>query len=388
MIKVLSGSSAPPLLRTRTLDAAGAILAMFWATLGEDLLRVEEYHRELLQSLAARFHALQQSTRMNAPSSLVLKASEVAQLLLDYNACITFAVANVRAIEKLSKKLSKVVKFPLKEAILLHALQSLPFARAVVPATIVEHLNILLLMAQDVAPGRRAAPLPPPMNDTLARAAASTTTCGGCSAPMQADHKVLACGHTRCVSCFAMCRQLGMTKLVSQRHNLKDLRPGERLKANDFSVILCDACSHTFIASSDECQPAHAAAAYLSSRCISKLPHITRQRVQTASKAPRLQVNGGFDHEAEDDPAVGSSDDSDACAVVQRPRSPTDRERDRGSGLSETAFYMSLGESDAGDSEARGSAAGCTLAAGSNLGADDSFDDIDGNEPNDFIYHL
>jgi hypothetical protein len=226
------------------------------------------------------------------------------------------------------------------------------------------------------------------MNDTLARAAASTTTCGGCSAPMQADHKVLACGHTRCVSCFAMCRQLGMTKLVSQRHNLKDLRPGERLKANDFSVILCDACSHTFIASSDECQSTHAAAAYLSSRCISKLPHITRQRVQTASKAPRLQVNGGFDHEAEDDPAVGSSDDSDACAVVQRPRSPTDRERDRGSGLSETAFYMSLGESDAGDSEARGSAAGCTLAAGSNLGADDSFDDIDGNEPNDFIYHL
>ena len=67
MIKVLSGSSAPPLLRTRTLDAAGAILAMFWATLGEDLLRVEEYHRELLQSLAARFHALQQSTRMNTP---------------------------------------------------------------------------------------------------------------------------------------------------------------------------------------------------------------------------------------------------------------------------------------------------------------------------------
>jgi hypothetical protein len=381
MIKVLSSPSAPPLLRTRTLDAAGAILAMFWATLGEDLLRVEEYHRELLQSLAARFHALLQSVHMKPPSALGLKESEIAQLLLDYNACITFAVANIRAIEKLSKKLSKVVKFPLKEAILLHALQSLPFARATVPASIVEHLNILLLMAQESAPRRRAVPPLPPMNDALLRAAASTTTCGGCSAHMPADHKVLACGHTRCVSCFAMCRRLGMEKLVSQRHNLKDPRQGAPLKANDFSVILCDACAHTFIASSDECQPTHAAVVYLSSRCVSKLPHIARGSAQTASKAPRLQVNGGaFDDEAEDGPAAGSSDDS------PRPSSPTERQGGRGSCLSEAAFYMSLGESDVGDCEATASAADCSAAAGAKLGADDSFDGIDGSEPKDFIY--
>jgi hypothetical protein len=180
-----------------------------------------------------------------------------------------------------------------------------------------------------------------------------------------------------------MCRQLGMSKLASQRHNLKDPRPSALLKANDFSVILCDACAHTFIASPDECQPTHAAAAYLSSRGVSKLPHITRQRVHTSSKAARLQVSSGaFDEDAEDDPAGGSSGESDACAAVPRPSSPADSERGRGSGLSEAAFYMSLGESDAGDCEGRGAAADCSAAAGATLGADDSFDDIDGNEAN------
>jgi hypothetical protein len=180
-----------------------------------------------------------------------------------------------------------------------------------------------------------------------------------------------------------MCRQLGMSKLASQRHNLKDPRPTALLKANDFSVILCDACAHTFIASPDECQPTHAAAAYLSSRGVSKLPHITRQRVHTSSKAARLQVSGGaFDEDAEDNPTGGSSGESDACAAVPRSSSPADSQRGRGSGLSEAAFYMSLGESDAGDCEGRGAAADCSAAAGATLGADDSFDDIDGSEAN------
>ncbi len=387
IIKVLAGSSAPPLLRTRTLDAAGAILAMFWASLGEDLLRVEEYHRQLLQSLAARFHTLQQCIRLNFPHSIASNAPEVAQLLLDYNLCITFAVANIRAVEKLSKKLSKVVKFPLKDAILLHALQTLPFARAVVPAAVVEHLNVLLLMFQDAMAADRSIRPPLPLNDVLI-AAASTITCRGCSSPMPSDHMVLACGHTRCPSCFALCQKLGMTKLISQRHNLKDLRQGPLLKANDFSVILCDACAHTFVASSDECQPTHAAAAYLSSRCISKLPHITRQHVHITAKGPRLQVNGrAFDEEVEEDLAAGSSDNGDVCTKAPGPSSSASRKQDRASGLSEAAFYMSLGESDAGDgAEARVCTADCSVAERTMLDLDDSFDDIDGTRARPYAF--
>jgi hypothetical protein len=166
MIQQISDPSAPSLLRTRTLDAAGAIVAIFWASLAEDLQRVAEYHRELLQTLASRFHALQQSTRL---STVAAKAPVVAQLLFDYNACITFAVANVRALEKLAKKLAKVVKFPLKDVIFVHFLQSQPFARACVPAAIAEHLNVLLLIAQDasVIPLR----LPDPLNALIANAA-------------------------------------------------------------------------------------------------------------------------------------------------------------------------------------------------------------------------
>ena len=45
IIKMITGPSAPPLLRLRTLDGAGAIVAVFWGGLGEDLRRVGEYHR-------------------------------------------------------------------------------------------------------------------------------------------------------------------------------------------------------------------------------------------------------------------------------------------------------------------------------------------------------
>jgi hypothetical protein len=389
LIKVLAGSGAPPLLRTRTLDAAGAILAMFWASLGEDLLTVEDYHRELLQSLAVRFHTLQQCIRLNFPHSIVSKAPEVAQLLLDYNFCITFAVANIRAVEKLSKKLSKVAKFPLKDAILLHALQTLPFARAVVPAAVVEHLNVLLLMFQDAMAADRSIRLPLPLNDALI-AAASTITCGGCSSHMPSVHMVLACGHTRCPSCYALCRKLGMTKLISQRHNLKDFRHGPLLKANDISVILCDSCAHTFVASSDECQPTHAAAAYLSSRCISKHPHITRQHARSTAKGQRLQGNGrAFDEEVEEDLAGGSSDNGDVCTKASGPSSSASKKKDKGSGLSEAAFYMSLGESDAGDgAEARACIADCSVAESTMLEFDDSFNDIDGTSARLYAFLL
>jgi hypothetical protein len=169
MIKLLVAPDAPSFLRARTLDAAGAIVAIFWASLGDDLQRVAEYHRDLLQGLATRFHALQQSSRA---STLVSKVPAVAALLQDYNACIAFAVANIRALEKLAKKLAKVVEFPLKDVIFLHAMQSQPFARACVTAAIAEHLNVLLLLAQDAS--ARPLNLPGPLNALLSNAASCT----------------------------------------------------------------------------------------------------------------------------------------------------------------------------------------------------------------------
>jgi hypothetical protein len=267
IIKSLVDSSAPPLLRSRTVEAAGAIVAIFWASLEKDLSRVAEFHRLLLQELASRFHSLQLSVRA---SNLTCNANSIAELLRDYYFCITFAVSNVRAIEKLAKKLAKVVKFPVKEAILLHALQSQPFARAVVPATIAEHLNVLLLMAQDES----SCPLKlqSPCEDALAQASASTIVCGGCSRSMQYEHKVLACGHTRCMTCFARCQKLGISKLSSQRNNVIPVHAIEKspLVRNDTLVITCDACLHTFVATAEGCQPTDAAAAFLGSRCATK----------------------------------------------------------------------------------------------------------------------
>lgn len=100
---------------------------------------------------------------------------------------VTFAVANVRAIEKLAKKFAKVVKFPLKDVVFMHVLQTQPFARALAPAAAAEHLTVLLLLAQDAS--RTRLNLPEPLNALLS-SAASTTTCGGCRAAMPAEHMV------------------------------------------------------------------------------------------------------------------------------------------------------------------------------------------------------
>jgi hypothetical protein len=148
------------------------------------LQRVAEYHRELVGALAARFHTLQQSLRS---SPLDSKIVIVANLLQDYKMSITFAVANVRAIEKLAKKFAKVVKFPLKDVIFMHMLQTQPFARAIAPAAVAEHLTVLLLLAQDAS--RTRLNLPEPLNALLS-SAASATTCGGCRLAMPAEHMV------------------------------------------------------------------------------------------------------------------------------------------------------------------------------------------------------
>lgn len=370
LIKRLVDTSAPPLLRSRTIDAAGAIVAIFWATLEEDLNRVDGYHRLLLQELASRFHALQISVRA---SDLISNTNEVAELLRDYRFSISFAVANVRAIEKLAKKLAKVVKFPVKDAIFLHALQTQPFARAVVPAAIAEHLNVLLLMAQDASP--RPLKLQSPFEDAFTHATASTIACGGCSCSMQNEHKVLACGHTRCLSCFMRCRKLGMNKLASQRNNIALGNQRSPLRWNDFSVITCDACSHTFVATAEECQPTHAASAFLGSRCATKL-HGKMSAVSASSLGASGAVDGSLDLEDDAEEDVGDLvEESSHGAHISRCV-----KQEKQNSLSEAAFYMSLGESDGADgASATFASKGEAAAALARIDdVDDGFDGVDG----------
>jgi hypothetical protein len=287
-------------------------------------------------ALAARFHALQQSLRSSPVDSKIVM---VANLLQDYKISVTFAVANVRAIEKLAKKFAKVVKFPLKDVVFMHMLQTQTFARTLAPAAAVEHLNVLLLLAQDASRSRLN--LPAPLNALLA-SSASTTTCGGCRAAMPAKHMVLACGHTRCPTCFSMCRQLGMTKLLSQRHNINVSRDAS-IRLKDVSAFLCDACSHTFLASADDCMPTHATIAFLGARGVS------RQRISRMStkSSPRLQVKDGDSSFEDDDKedAKSAADDTEACdadAFVHKTGRNGEHKADVCS-LSEAAFYMSDG---------------------------------------------
>jgi hypothetical protein len=330
----------------------------------------------LLQTLASRFHSLQVTVR---GSDVVSNAHAVAELLRDYSFVITFAVANTRAIEKLAKKLAKVVNLPVKEAIFLHMLQSQPFARAVVPAAINEHLNVLLLMARDAYPPLK---LRSPFEDALANALASTVTCSGCSCPMPPEHTVLACGHTRCMACFAMCCRLGMTKLASQRNNFLDL-VGDRspLRRSGVSVVLCDACSHTFVATPEECQPTQAAALFLGSRGTSKLQEKGCAKRATAGAGGRVRVSS-LDEDAEEDFGELHDDVSDGAVgggVMKQSKATKEGSgKETKSSLSEAAFYMSLGESDGADSAAAmldGRGGGSAAAAAA---LEDSFEDVDG----------
>ena len=133
-----------------------------------------------------------------------------------------------------------------------------------------------------------------------------------------------------------------MTKLLSQRHNINVSRDAS-IRLKDVSAFLCDACSHTFLASADDCMPTRATVAFLGSRGVS------RQRISRMStkSTPRLQVKDGDSSFEDDDKedAKSAADDAEACdsdAFVHKTGGNGEQKADVCS-LSEAAFYMSDG---------------------------------------------
>lgn len=143
---------------------------------------------------------------------------------------------------------------------------------------------------------------------------------------------------------------------------------------------MCDACAHTFISTADDCQPTHAASAFLGSRFVTTYG----SKRQPAKSAPRLQCAAdGGDSSFEEDSrehsgAFDESSEGMNSSGMKRKSGNDVSEKTGDSGLSEAAFYMSLGESDGGGGAAvNGHEAGDHPAAGK-VDLDDSFDDVDG----------